>query len=420
MNTNYNYKQFKLLYVDDELQTISNFQEYFSDVFDVMVAPSAEEGWKLFQAEPDAFAIVMTDQRMPGASGVQLLEKVKASRPRVLRILATAYSDMDAAISAVNTGAIYKYVTKPWDIPTLEINLKRGMEFYLVQRERDLLMREKMSALQRLMMTDRLISLGIFAAGLNHHLRNSLTAVKTFLDLAPFKLQSENIDVTNLRSPDYWNDFYQTVQSQMSKILGLLQDVQQIPEPPRHPMSDEVDVAVILRECLQSKAELLKSRNISLKEHTPSEKLKIQGNAAMLRQAFSLLLEDESTYVNQGGQMEVKVTTSTCAHGRPGVLVQISDNGPGLTPETLGCIFDPFFTRKQKPDQYGLNLLASFFLVYHHAGTISVSSSPSGGALFEIFLPEDPTSPPSLADEEDFLRRVLAAEKNWEKMLIGD
>jgi two-component system probable response regulator PhcQ len=351
---------------------------------------------------------------------VQLLEKVKASRPRILRILATAYSDMDAAISAVNSGAIYKYITKPWDPPTLEVNLMRGMEFFLVQRERDLLMREKMSALQRLMMTDRLISLGIFAAGLNHHLRNSLTAVKTFLDLAPFKLQSENIDISNLRSPDYWNDFYETVQSQMSKILELLQDVQHIPEPPQHPLDDDVDVAKLLNESIQDKKEALKNRGISISQNTGSGKMHVKGNGFMLKQAFNLLLEDESTYVNKGGMVEVGLNRNVCVKGRPGVLVEISDNGPGLTPETLGCIFDPFFTRKQKPDQYGLNLLASFFLIYHHSGTISVSSSSSGGALFEIFLPEDPASPPSLADEEEFLRRVLATEKSWEKMLIGD
>jgi two-component system probable response regulator PhcQ len=189
MNNFYDYRKFAVLYVDDESQTVSNFEAYFSDVFDVVVATSGEEAWNIFNKDPDRFGIVMTDQRMPNSTGVELLEKVRATRPRVLRILATAYSDMSAAIAAVNNGAIYKYVTKPWDPPTLEMTLKRGMEFYLVQRERDSLMREKMSALQRLMMTDRLLSLGVFAAGLNHHLRNSLTAVKTFLDLTPFQLQ---------------------------------------------------------------------------------------------------------------------------------------------------------------------------------------------------------------------------------------
>ncbi len=121
MSATYNYAQFSILYVDDEAQTAANFKDYFSDIFDVKVATSGEEAWSLFSADPNSFAIVMTDQRMPNSSGVQLLEKVRASRPRVLRILATAYSDLDAAIQAVNSGAIYKYITKPWDPPTLEV-----------------------------------------------------------------------------------------------------------------------------------------------------------------------------------------------------------------------------------------------------------------------------------------------------------
>src|ERR1700761_5555192 len=248
MNPSYDYKQFSVLYVDDEPQTAANFKEYYEDTFNIEVATSGEEGWKIFKENPDRFAIVMTDQRMPNSTGVELLEKVRAVRPRVLRILATAYSDLDAAILAVNTGAIYKYITKPWDPPTLEITLKRGMEFFLVQRERDLLLHEKMFALQRLMMTDRLISLGVFAAGLNHHIRNSLTAVKTFLDLAPSKLKGEMLDVNHLRNPDYWHDFYGTVQSQITKVVSVLKNVAQIPEPPVLPLTDTVTINELLRK----------------------------------------------------------------------------------------------------------------------------------------------------------------------------
>ena len=116
----------------------------------------------------------MTDQRMPGEKGVWLLEKARQLRPRMIRILATAYSDMEAAIAAVNTGAIYKYVTKPWDPPQLENTLKRGLEFFMVQHERDQLLREKMSVLHNMMIADRIVSLGLLAAGLSHHIRNSL------------------------------------------------------------------------------------------------------------------------------------------------------------------------------------------------------------------------------------------------------
>jgi len=70
-------------------------------------------------------------------TGVEFLDAVYREAPEIIRILSTAYSDLTAAVDAVNRGQIYKYVTKPWDISTLEANLRRGMEFFLLKKERD-------------------------------------------------------------------------------------------------------------------------------------------------------------------------------------------------------------------------------------------------------------------------------------------
>jgi two-component system probable response regulator PhcQ len=417
MSSAYDYTKFSILYVDDESQTAANFREYLSDVFDVKVATSGEEGWKIFKESPDSFAIVMTDQRMPESSGVQLLEKVRGLRPRVLRILATAYSDLDAAIQAVNSGAIYKYITKPWDPPTLEMTLKRGMEFFLVQRERDLLLSEKMFAVQRLMMTDRLISLGIFAAGLNHHLRNSLTAIKTFIDLAPLKLKGEMLDIEHLRNPDYWHDFYNTVQGQVSKVVFILREIQQIPEPPPLPLADTVILNDLLKTAIDAKQAALAEKQLTVVLNGGSIS-PIQGNQAMLERAIKLLLEDEIINVNSGGTISIFTENHTDTIGTKGVRLIISDNGPDLPVEALTCIFDPFFVRRNQPEEYGLNLLTVFFLVYHHSGQVVVKSSPAGGALFEIFIPHSSKNLPLRHDEQEFLKRVFATEKLWEKILL--
>lgn len=405
------------MYVDDEVQTANNFEAYFSDTFDVVVATSGEEAWKIFSENKDRFAIVMTDQRMPGSTGVEFLEKVRGSRPRVLRILATAYSDLDAAIAAVNTGAIYKYVTKPWDPPLMEMTLKRGMEFFLVQRELDSLMKEKMSALQRLMMTDRLLSLGVFAAGLNHHLRNSLTAVKTFLDLAPFQLQSENVDINSLRNPNYWRDFYETVQLQMGKVVNLLEQINEIPERAGIPLVDAISVNELIKAASECHGAQLAEKNIAV-EFNAGALPQIHANRLLLEKGINLLIADESTNVPASGK--IVITTSACvdAKGRSGVKIEISDNGPGISAANLNCIFDPFFVRRSDPKEYGLNLLTCFFVVYHHNGTMTIDRSPEGGAYFQIFLPEQSQGLDSM-QEQTFLERVFDMEKTCERMLIG-
>src|SRR6516162_4441771 len=201
---NYNYKKFAILYVDDEEKSLKYFTRAFEDQFWILTASNAQDGLKLLEQHKDEIGLLMTDQRMPGEKGVWLLEKARQLRPRIVRILVTAYADMDAAIAAVNTGAIYKYVTKPWDVPQLETTLKRGLEFFMVQSERDQLLREKMSVLHNMMIADRLVSLGLLATGLSHHIRNSLVAVKTFLDLAPVKMAEEKMELNELRNPDFW------------------------------------------------------------------------------------------------------------------------------------------------------------------------------------------------------------------------
>src|SRR5438067_12835123 len=251
----YDYKKFAILYVDDEEKSLKYFARAFGDQFRILTAPNATEGYKLLVDHRDEVGLLMTDQRMPGEKGVQLLEKARQLRPRIVRILATAYSDMDAAIAAVNTGAIYKYVTKPWDPPQLGNTLKRGLEFFMVQRERDQLLREKMSVLHNMMIADRIVSLGLLAAGLSHHIRNSLVAVKTFLDLAPSKMEEEKMDLTGLRNPDFWKEYYQNVQNQIAKINNMLKNLWTASEKPAFEFADRVQ----LRQVVTDSVEQLKS-----------------------------------------------------------------------------------------------------------------------------------------------------------------
>src|SRR5947207_7852405 len=242
----YDYKKFAILYVDDEEKWLKNFVRAFEEQFRILTATNAQDGLKALQEHQHEIGLLMTDQRMPGEKGVWLLERARQLEPRIIRVLATAYADMDAAIAAVNTGAIYKYVTKPWDPPQLENTLKRGLEFFIVQRERDQLLREKMSVLHNMMIADRLISLGLLASGLSHHVRNSLVAVKTFLDLAPAKMQEEKMDLNGMRNPDFWKEYYQNVQNQIEKINNMLKDLWAASETPVFAFKDQVSLHAVV------------------------------------------------------------------------------------------------------------------------------------------------------------------------------
>src|SRR5438874_3611638 len=262
MDSLYDYKKFAILYVDDEEKSLKNFVRAFQEEFRILTAVNAQEGFKLLEQHADEIGLLMTDQRMPGEKGVWLLERARQFRPRILRILVTAYADMDAAIAAVNSGAIYKYVTKPWDPPQLELTLRQGLEFFMVQRERDQLLREKMSVLHNMMIADRIVSLGLLAAGLSHHIRNALVAVKTFLDLAPAKMQEEKMNLDGLRNPDFWKEYYQNVQNQIGRINNMLKDLWTASEKPAFEFADQVQLRQVVADTIEQLKDGFAAKNI--------------------------------------------------------------------------------------------------------------------------------------------------------------
>src|SRR3954470_13916164 len=293
MQNVYDYKKFAVLYVDDEEKSLKYFARAFEDQFRIYTAASAQEGLKLLEQHKDDVGLIMTDQRMPGEKGVWLLEKARQLRPRIVRILATAYADMEAAIAAVNTGSIYKYVTKPWDPVQLEHTLKRGLEFYMVQRERDQLLREKMSVLHNMMIADRIVSLGLLAAGLSHHIRNSLVAVKTFLDLAPAKMEEEKMDITGLRNPDFWKEYYHNVQAQITKINNMLKDLWTASERPAFEFSDKVHMRQVVDDAIAQLGDAFATRKIEVLNQVPETLPVLNVDKPKFHRLFELLLKDE-------------------------------------------------------------------------------------------------------------------------------
>ncbi len=157
------YREFPLLYVDDEPDNLRIFELTFRREFEILTATSAEEGMRLLNANP--VAVVLSDQRMPGVTGVEFLSRVRGLDPKTIRILVTAYGDADILGEAINDGSIYRYVPKPWDPEDMRLTVRRAIEMYALERERAALLDEltllnRLSrSLHREMDLDRLIEL---------------------------------------------------------------------------------------------------------------------------------------------------------------------------------------------------------------------------------------------------------------------
>jgi two-component system probable response regulator PhcQ len=415
MPNHYDYKKSTVLYVDDEEKSLVNFTRAFGDDFHILTASNAADGFKLIETHGDEIGVLMTDQRMPGEKGVWLLERARHFRPHMIRILVTAYADMDAAIAAVNSGAIYKYVTKPWDPVQLELTLKQALEFFMVQSERDQLLREKMSVLRNMMIADRIVSLGLLAAGLSHHIRNSMVAVKTFLELAPMKMAEEKGDDKSLRDPDFWREYHQNVQGQIEKINGLLGDLRTASENKTgNPFADEIQLQPAVAHCLDQLREPLAARRIEVTNQIPGSLPPLRVDKPKFDRLFDLLLKDELAMLPAGSRLAL----SAELQGQE-IAVFLTDNGPALPQEALRVVLDPFVVTSGKPSEYGINLMACFFIVHHHGGKIEAQNLPGGGNRITIRLPLQPEQATASLPETDFLKKAMLNEDLWDKLLAG-
>lgn len=423
MEPTYDYRKFAILYVDDEEKSLKRFVDAFGDQFRILTASNARDGLRLLEEHKDEIGLLMTDQKMPGEKGVWLLEKARQLQPRIIRLLVTAYTDYDAAIAAINTGSIYKYVEKPWDPPQLENTLKRGLEFFMVQRERDQLLREKLSVLHNMMIADRIVSLGLLAAGLSHHIRNSLVAVKTFLDLAPAKMAEEKVDLNGLRNPDFWKEYYQNVQNQIHRINNLLKDLWSAAEKPTFEFVDQVNLRQVVEDSYAQLRPSFVEKQIGFENRIPADLPVLNVDKTKFCRLFDLLLKDELASLPPG--TGVVFTAETASNGagpeKQQVKIQLTDNGPGLPQEALRIVFDPFVVRSDTPMEYGIHLMACFFIVHHHGGRIEArNNTGQPGTTFTLRLPVNPAQSEPAMPEHDFLQKVLLSDSLWEKLISSE
>jgi DNA-binding NtrC family response regulator len=127
------YRNFRVIVVDDEPEQLQVFRLNFRKDFDLHLAASGSEALEMLRGQ-DA-AVLLTDQRMPNMTGVDLLVQAKDVRPDTVRIVVTAYKDAGSILDAVNKGDVYRYVVKPWNVDEMRITIRRAIERFVMTKE---------------------------------------------------------------------------------------------------------------------------------------------------------------------------------------------------------------------------------------------------------------------------------------------
>jgi len=127
---------YKMLVVDDEVDSLDLLHRTFRREYEVFAADSGRKALQICKREPD-LVIIITDQRMPRMTGIEFLGHTIETHKHTIRMILTAYTDTSALMGAINTGHVYQYVTKPWDPDALRVTVRRALERYELSMENE-------------------------------------------------------------------------------------------------------------------------------------------------------------------------------------------------------------------------------------------------------------------------------------------
>lgn len=155
-----------ILFVDDEATSVKYFQRAIDSLASVVTAGTVEEGKQMLDKHAQTLMVLVSDQRMPGGYGNELLLYARTRYPHIVRILTTAYSELENTVEAVNQGQIHRYIQKPWEISALRMELKQALELATLRKEHAQLMREKLMVRQSQTVSNRIGTLYTLCASL--------------------------------------------------------------------------------------------------------------------------------------------------------------------------------------------------------------------------------------------------------------
>ncbi|MBW1906911.1 MAG: hybrid sensor histidine kinase/response regulator [Deltaproteobacteria bacterium] len=367
-----------VLFVDDEEPNLVVFEAVCGDDFPVLTASSGAAGLQLMREHE--IGVVLTDQRMPGMTGIELLEKVEGEYPDTIRLLITAYSDLQAAEDAINRGHVRRYMRKPWD--PLRAELRDAIDLY------NLNTRVKQLE-QRLLETERAYSLSVVASGLADELRspvgwirNNLTVIETSISAATAALEEATPNVTRARGTlAQVENAVIDARDGVKRILELTEEMARAPEEVE---AEVVDLADAVRVALR-KAESSGLRGRALIEVATGVEPKVMATRTNIVQIALNLLANaiQRAASREGGQGIVRVTTAIL--GDKAVL-DVSDNGPPIGADQMETVFKPFGVGGRLQGA-GVGLAISKRIAEELGGELEVRATDAKETCFRLTLP---------------------------------
>ncbi|MBK9749177.1 MAG: hybrid sensor histidine kinase/response regulator [Chloroflexi bacterium] len=383
----------QLLIIDDEEEILKALYRQFRREYDVYTAPSAEQGYQLMTENP--IQVIISDQRMPGMNGAEFFGKIKNEYPDAIRLLLTGYADIQAVISAINDGNIFRYIAKPWDPVELDTIVREAFErYHLIVQNRKLLeeLQESNTRLEQRVaertaeleeMNGRLLTLNqqkdSFLGMAAHDLRTPLTVLQGFTDLLTHPSAR----------PEDFKEFIVIIRETIQQMLVLLDDLLDITAIEAGKLTlrpETVAIAPFIERICKLSYRIGEQKGIQLVTDVAPDLPPITFDPRRIEQVLNNLLSNAFKFSHGGTTVTVQVRTRPDA-----VEFAVIDQGQGIRANEIDMVFGEFQRVSTKPTgdegSTGLGLSICRRIVDLHNGHIAVESESGQGSRFYFTLP---------------------------------
>lgn len=382
----------KILVVDDEPRIVELLRRELGRIYRVFTATSGAEALEIMEKE--SIVLIISDQKMPGMNGAELLKNIVEHYPDTVRILLTGYTDLDALVGAVNGGRIYRYVSKPWETEELKAVVKQGIEHYELKEQNSLLLDDlKKNNLELLKAYEELKALDkakdVFLSSVSHELRTPLTSIRSFSEIL---LNYEDTDSLDQK------DFLGIIHAESERLMLLIDDVLDLSNIQAGTMAWNDTVVVLetlIEQVMETQEPLFQGKNLYVSLDCASDLPEIFVDRDRIRQVLTNLLDNATKFSVEGGEIRIRAELfegRRFGESSRWIRVGLSDQGVGVKQKDRLLIFEKFNqgscdTLTDKPQGTGLGLPICKEIITHYGGNIWVESEEGKGSTFFFSIP---------------------------------
>jgi PAS domain S-box-containing protein len=231
---------------------------------------------------------------------------------------------------------------------------------------------------KRLGQSEKLAALGQFVAGIAHELNNPLQGVLGHLEL---------LRVTGA-FPKQLRREVQTIYREADRAAKIVRNLL-VFAGSRRLARRAVSLNGVLQKVVALRSDACRAQDIELVRHYDEKLPRVQSDPLLLHQVFlNMVMNAEHAIASTGRPGRIEITSAVAADGR--IITTVRDTGPGIPPDVLPHIFEPFYTTKEVGKGTGLGLAIAYGIVLEHGGQIVAANHPDGGAVFTVELPARP------------------------------